>query len=153
MPTRTLAATGVSILCLALCLSACGGGGSNPPGDLNFPDLVPAENPGIPGFYYDYDSGTGEVLVWVRNQGSLDAPSSYVSVTFRNSGGVLGTVEITTPTGVMAPGALVGPLRAAVVDPGGCFQPDCAFTIEVDSRGEVVESREDNNEQDASILG
>lgn len=140
------------LLLSALALVACGGG-SNPPGDLNFPDLVVAENPGAPGFYFGYDSVTGEVLVWVLNQGSLSAPSSYVSVTYRNAGGTLGTVEIGTPTGPMAPGAMVGPLRATILSPGPCFDPDCDFTIEVDSRGEVVESREDNNTRDQAILG
>lgn len=144
-----------ALISFALSLAACGGGGGgSPPGDLNFPDLVPAQNPSIPGIYYDYDGPAGEVLVWVENQGSLTAPSSYVSITFKGSGGsIIGTVEIATPTGPMAPGDVVGPLRAIVLDPGACFSPGCSFTITVDSRDDVEESREDNNQQDDAILG
>jgi len=150
MRDRTHPLLAFSMIALTAALTACGGG--SPPGDLNFPDLVVAQNPGAPGLYWGYDGGTGELLVWVRNAGSLMAPSSYVQVTFRNAGGVLGTVE-TGPTGVMNPGDVVGPLRAAVVEPGMCFQPDCAFTVEVDSRDDVVESREDNNTRNDFILG
>ena len=151
MRHRNTTAIVTTMVFLTLALSSCGG--SNPPGDLNFADLVPAENPSLPGFYYDYDATTGEVLVWVLNQGSLAAPSSYVSVTFRNTAGILGTVEISTPTGAMSPGAVAGPFRALIPSPGACFEPNCHFTISVDSRGEVTESREDNNERDASVLG
>jgi hypothetical protein len=142
-------------LAALLLLAACGGSGnSNPPGDLNFPDLVVAQNPGAPGFYYDYDSNTTEVLVWVYNQGSNIAPSSVVSITFRNgAGAVLGTADSTSPTGALAAGELSGPLRVPVVDPGQCFQPNCSMEIIVDSKDDVVESREDNNTRLDSILG
>ena len=88
------------------------------------------------------------------NQGSLEAPSSYVTVRFFGSGGsVLQTTEIPTPTGPIGVGALAGPFRVTISDPGACFIPGCSFEVTVDSRSTVDESREDNNVQTDAVLG
>ena len=125
---------------LAAALSGCAG-----------PDLVPVRAPGNPTFC-ERDP-TGDLLIYVKNQGNADAPSSEVEVQFLN-------VKPGYSPKVRAQG-VTGPLQAgktsnsviSVKIPDGCFNPDCDFIITVDIVNEVKETNEQNNSVQGACIG
>jgi len=107
----------------------------------NKPDLMPV-NPSNIVNWCDIDGG--DLTVHIMNQGFANAGSSTTSVDF----GGAGTVDVPTPS------ILSGQTVSVTVPiPGGCFDPDCGFTIEVDYDDDVEEALEDNNTQEGSCLG
>jgi hypothetical protein len=79
----------------------------------------------------------GKLAVIVRNKGTVAAPASVATVTFLS----LGT-SVSTNLSQIAAG---GTAEFKVEIPAMCFDPDCEFRIEVDTRGQVVEANESNN--------
>ncbi len=105
------------------------------------PDLVPV-NPGGVVNWCDLDSG--DLVVHIKNQGGVDAGTSSTAVDF----GTPGITTVSTPA--IAAGQTVD---VTVPIPGGCYTPDCSFTIEVDSLDDITEVLETNNTQSGSCLG
>ena len=150
------------ILTVSFTLTACGGAGINPsPGGggggalgggsgdgttVVSPDLVPAAVPGQDFWHYEIDGG--DLIVYVENIGTATAGSSYVSLHFTDGP----VVEVPTPTGELVPGAISPGLRVAM-PAGVVFDPSAEFTIRADTREEVAESDETNNEVDQVIIG
>jgi hypothetical protein len=83
-----------------------------------------------------------KLRVSVKNVGNEKAPVSKTTVLF-------GTVPVTLDTPPIPAGGSIDLLFAI---PPGCFQPDCSFTISVDSGGQVSESNE-NNAVNGNCLG
>ena len=113
--------------------------------NLPLPDLVPDNPPGMAGYCNVDDSNN--LIVYVKNQGEADAPASSVKVQFNLSSGVqefFGTVEA-IPVGETK--------SVSFAIPFGCFNPDCDFTITVDSNENVLESEELNNSANGSCVG
>lgn len=127
-----------------LLLTGCGGGSGGGGGAL--PDLAPAFPPGGGGGFY-YEIGGGNITVYVQNQGLGTAAPSYVQIAYQVSGGPL-VVESAMTTGTLAPGATSGP----IVVPLPVGVTTTGFTMTVDSRAEVPESDETNNEVVQTIL-
>ena len=90
------------------------------------------------------DPGTGNLQVTIRNQGAAAAAASTTTVTF-NPGGAF---PVQTPAIAQGASATV-----SVAIPGACFNPDCEFTITVDSASGVPESNENNNVAGGSCIG
>jgi len=112
---------------------------------ISLPDLVPDNPPGMAGYCNVDDSNN--LIVYVKNQGDDDAPESLVKVQFNLSSGVQefsATVEA-LPIGVTK--------SVSFAIPFGCFNPDCDFTITVDSGENVLESQELNNSANGSCVG
>jgi hypothetical protein len=80
------------------------------------------------------------LVVTVRNQGDLNAPSSVTRVSFSTSKGPI-TVDLNTPPLGVGEAVDLGPINI----PGVCFNPDCDFTVTVDINKVVPESNEENN--------
>lgn len=117
-------------------LAGCDGNGGN---SLK-PDLVPFKPLSFPGGlgYCSLDD-SGNLKVYVENQGNADASGTTVGVKF-----YVDNAEIWKF-------ATVGPISAGDTEvvlipiPNGCFNPDCDFTITVDYTNTVIESNELNN--------
>ena len=93
------------------------------------PDLVPVNpqpNAGKLGFCRR-DPSSGRLVVTVRNQGVGPAGASHTNVNF-TTGRTVTPVTVNTP---MIPAGTTVDVMAAI--PAGCFTPDCAFQIVVDS--------------------
>jgi len=100
------------------------------------PDLVPVPLPGValPGGFCS-ENKDGRLSVLVKNQGTVDAPSSVTAVQF-------GTTVLTASTRAVPP----GDSTAVLFDiPRACFKPDCHFRITIDADHQVNESNEWNN--------
>jgi len=113
--------------------------------NIPLPDLVPDNPAGMAGYCNVDDSNN--LIVYVKNQGEADAPASSVKVQFNLSSGVqefFGTVEV-IPVGETK--------SVSFTIPFGCFNPDCDFTITVDSGENVLESQELNNSVNGSCIG
>ena len=113
------------------------------------PDLVPVNpqpNAGKLGFCRR-DPSSGRLVVTVRNQGVGPAGPSHTTVNF-TTGRTVTPVTVNTP---MIPAGTTVDVMAAI--PSGCFTPDCAFQIVVDSASEVAESNETNNVADGLCRG
>jgi len=131
---------------LEVVVSSCGGSGGA--GGANKADLVPVPDtrPGF-GFCRLVESGPdkGKLKVFVKNQGSAAAPASITTIAF-NPGG-----PIAVPTGPIGVGMTIE--LTLVNFPAPCFNPDCDFTICVDSGNAVDESDEANNCGNGNCLG
>jgi hypothetical protein len=79
------------------------------------------------------------LLVNVRNQGNANATAFVTRVIFNTRSG---KVPVDASAGSLGAGASVD---LSFNDPGGCFIPDCVFSIAVDVNGAVTESSETNN--------
>jgi hypothetical protein len=110
------------------------------------PDLIPS-NPkpdlGNAGFCHKDDQG--RLLIMVKNQGDTDAPASTTTVDFFS----FGSFDLPTPP-IPAGGSVTLP---ALNIPAGCYDPDCNFKITVDSKNQVKESNESNNQVASNCLG
>lgn len=123
----------------AMILSACAGPGKPPPDLSGKPDLVPVPqilsfNP--PVFDFCNRDDQGRLVVAVKNQGTADAAASETKVSFFGLGE---SSQITDPLSV---GESVNLFFAI---PAGCFNPDCDFTITVDSQNQVDSTSEQGN--------
>jgi Domain of unknown function (DUF1929) len=101
------------------------------------PDLVPDP-------FCKLDSA-GRLVLTIRGQGETDAPASTTMVEFFPGGAFL------LPTPPLAPGESVDLPPLSI--PLGCYDPDCAFRITVDSSNQVDETNEDNNSVRGQCLG
>lgn len=109
------------------------------------PDLVPANPPGMAG-YCNVDD-LNNLIVYVKNQGEADAPASLVKVQFYLTSGIQ---EFSTSVGPLT----VGETKSvSFAIPLGCFNPDCNFTITVDSGEDITESSELNNTVNGNCIG
>ena len=107
---------------------------------IGLPDLVP-----IPTEQGSFCKKEGDKLVvTVKNQGTGVAGASVTKVDFGRYG------SFSLPTPALAPGALVTLLCTI---PRGCYDPDCNFTITVDSNSQVMESNEGNNSANGTCIG
>ena len=117
--------------------------GCIPPTPL--PDLIPDNPPGMVGYCNVDDSNN--LIVYVKNQGEADAPSSWVKV------------EFDTASGLQEFSAMIAAIPAgdtksvSFAIPAGCFNPDCNFVITVDSMENVTESNELNNTVNGTCIG
>jgi len=108
-------------------------------------DLVPANPPGMAGYCNVNDSNN--LIVYVKNQGEADALSSVVKVQFGLSSGMQ---EFSSTIGAI----LAGETKSvSFAIPSGCFNPDCNFSITVDSGLDINESNELNNTVNGNCIG
>lgn len=107
-------------------------------------DLVPLPRSGNAASTIDYciEGGVG---VSVRNAGNRNAAPSTVTLQFP----VGAPIDIATPA--IDAGKTVDLVPIPI--PAGCFTPDCGFKITVDSRGQVAEGRENNNQGGGICVG
>ena len=110
--------------------------------DVLKPDLVPVNPPGMAGFCNINTSG--DLVVYIQNQGNSPAGDSHARVTF----GQLG--ESIKPVQSIGIGETIS---VTFEIPAGCFNPDCGFEITADVTDEVNESNELNNSQTGNCLG
>ena len=110
------------------------------------PDLVPVPDP-RPGYKFCRRDASQKLQVTVKNQNNNDvaAHASTTKVEFTPGG----TIEIPTPA---IPAGVSVDLPPVVI-PAQCFNPDCEFTITVDSQHQVHESNEGNNTGIGKCLG
>ena len=113
-------------------------------------DLIPVGHPhlhGPPSFCRLATEGPdeGDLEATVKNRGRDAAPASTTRVQFSPGG----SFPLATPA--IPAGDSVG--LPALRIPAACYNPDCDFTITVDSNGEVSESNEGNNSAYGSCLG
>lgn len=114
-----------------------------PPIALNQPDLVPQPRRSRDFCVRDAE---GRLVVTVKNQGESDAGSSITRVTFPK-----GQV-VTVPTPAIRANESVQ--LSPIPIPSGCFDPDCSFTIQVDSDDQVDEEfGEGNNTAQGVCIG
>jgi CARDB protein len=105
------------------------------------PNLVPVQvNPGF-GFC---TGSNGNLLVRIKNTGSVTAPASNTMVNF----GSVRDHRGATPS--LAPGATFDLLFPI---PSGCFKPDCGFSIVADETFKVNESSESDNTAFGACVG
>ncbi len=117
------------------------------------PDLIPEREPGFEGAQGFCIRDNQTLNVRVRNQGNRDVLiKTTTSVVFNQN--QVRTVE--TPE--LAAGSMA---IVSVQIPSGCFNPDCGFTINVDTNNLVEElkhdatdtSHEDNNSAQGVCIG
>ena len=111
-------------------------------------DLLPVKSPGQPDNITGFCKAVGNaqtVVVSVRNQGNAEAPASTTTITFSPGG----PVSVQTPAIPAGDSVDLSPVDI----PAGCFDPDCDFTITVDSNNQVSESNEDNNTAEGRCIG
>ena len=111
---------------------------------LGLPDLIPVPDPN-PGVGFCRGDGQGNLVVYVKNQGSAAAPASTTRVRFQ-TGQVVDLFTPPIPAGVTIS-------LTPIPFPPGCFNPDCSFRIIVDAKGDVVESNEANNTGSGMCIG
>jgi hypothetical protein len=111
------------------------------------PDLVPVAVEGSAPPSYCRRDPSGNLIVRVKNQGSVDAIASTLRVTFQSAPNM--PVDVATP---LLPGLFNGGgfVDLPVPIPANCFDPptdpnSCFFQIAVDIAGVVIESNEANN--------
>ena len=114
------------------------GGCISPEVASNSPDLiaVPEESYGGPDAYCDM-TAVPQLRIVIQNQGQGNAPASITRVVFSPGG----TKDI--PTSAVQPGQRK--VLAPIPIPKTCFDPDCDFTITVDSKAEVDEAIGESN--------
>jgi hypothetical protein len=105
------------------------------------PDLIPVPDP--EGGFCRRDE-QGNLVVTVKNKGSLDAGPSMTTVAFARGG------AFSQPTPAIPAG---GSVDLAFSIPPVCFDPDCDFRIVVDSGDDVTESDEGNNVASGTCRG
>lgn len=139
---KKLLFTGVIILFLLLMTGAecdnCDNGGN---ADLITENPTPAA--GVTG-YCVFHEGKWKAGVIVKNVGTDDAGASTTAFDF----GTLGVKTVATPA--LTAGASV---TVRVEFPVGCHNPDCDFSITVDSTDAVAETNEGNNEANGICIG
>lgn len=131
------------VLVTAVALSGCEPGPAGP-------DLVPVKAPGNPTFCESDE--TGNLRIYVKNQGDAEAPSSEVEVEFFLAPGQSQKVRAQGATGPLK----AGETSTAVISveiPASCFNPDCSFKITVDILSEVKETNEQNNSVQGTCIG
>ena len=104
------------------------------------PDLIPEGRSGAqgPNTFCNLNDG-GDLLVRVRNQTNNDVlVQTKTTVTFSTGDPADSFTQTTAP---MPGGSSV---THTFPIPNGCFNPDCSFTIEVDSENDVDESHGPN---------
>jgi len=95
------------------------------------PDLLPVETKAA---YCDTNSQRTVLTATVRNQGGADAPATKTTVEFHPKQGFPGqTITLDTPP-IAKNG---GTAQVMFSIPTGCFEPDCGFTITVESANQV----------------
>jgi len=139
----------IAFLCVAG-LSGCPKPKSPEP-NAGLPDLIPVADP-RPNFGFNVTEqipgdGLG-LVVTIKNQGPVDAPSSTTTVRFQGRGGFF---PVDVPTFGLSAGTSVT-LHVPFPQGSGCA-PDCGFVIEADSKGQVTESDENNNKGTGHIIG
>ena len=110
------------------------------------PDLiaVPEGSFGGPDAYCDMTT-VPQLRIVIQNQGQGNAPASITRVKF-SPGGIM---DIPTPSLQSAQRTMLPPTRI----PAACFDPDCDFTITVDSKAQVNEiTGEENNVTDGRCI-
>jgi hypothetical protein len=129
--------TFLTLSLLAAVVVGCAAPERRPP---PMPDLVPVRSPGQPdniaGFCKVMDK-TMRVVVSVKNQGNAASPVSTTTVQFAPGQ----SFNLATPA--IAPGASAHLDPVSI--PAACFNPECNFTITVDSGNQVKESNANNN--------
>lgn len=140
---KKLLFTGVIILFLLLMTGAeCDNCDDGTNGDLIAENPTPAA--GSTGFCVLVD-GKWKAGVIVKNIGTDDIG---VATTTAFDFGTFGVQTVSTPP--LAAGAAT---TVTVDFPTGCFNPDCNFTITVDSTDAVAETNEGNNEASGICIG
>ena len=122
------------------------GGCITPEESFYSPDLiaVPDGSFGGPDAYCDMTS-VPQLRIGIQNQGQGNAPASITRVRF-SPGGIM---DIPTAPLQSAQRTMLAP----ILIPAACFDPDCDFTITVDSRAQVNEtSGEENNVTDGRCI-
>ena len=109
------------------------------------PDLVPANPPGM--FANCNVDDSNNLIVYVKNQGEADAPVSWVKVQFS----LTAAVQDSSSAIVAIPAGETKSVSFAFAL--GCFNPDCNFTITVDSMENIGESNELNNTLTGYCIG
>jgi CARDB len=110
------------------------------------PDLmaVPEGSFGGPDAYCDM-TAVPQLRIVIQNQGQGNASASITRVKF-SPGGI---VDISTPPLQSAQRTMLAPIRI----PAACFDPDCDFTITVDSKAQIDETTgEENNVTDGRCI-
>jgi len=86
-----------------------------------------------------------QLRIGIQNQGQGNAPASITRVRF-SPGGIM---DIPTAPLQSAQRTMLAP----ILIPAACFDPDCDFTITVDSRAQVNETTgEENNVTDGRCI-
>jgi CARDB len=98
-------------------------------------DLIPTEAEASMGFC----NVALQAVFQVKNVGTVSAPASFARVDFPG----IAAPPVTVPIPALAPSASSATI--VISPPAGCFNPDCEFTITVDSGFDVGESDEGNN--------
>ena len=117
-------------------------GGCNP----TKPDLVILPAPNDVQYCHTKSSGSSLILIIsVKNQiADTKAKASTLSVNF-------GTLGI--QTAAIPKLDTTDPVDIEVPIPSGCYNPDCSFTITVDTNNDVDESNEGNNSVTGTCIG
>ena len=146
-PCRATGNRPAAMLCFCcFCLALISGGCITPETSFDAPDLiaVPEGSFGGPDAYCD-TTAVPQLRIVIQNQGQGNASASMTRVTF-SPGGIK---DIPTP-------ALKSAERKALVPipiPAACFDPDCDFTITIDSRSQIDEiTGEQNNVIDGRCI-
>lgn len=118
------------------------------------PDLVPYNHPqpdpNKPGetillHGFCVTDAQNRLVIYVRNQSKGLAPSSTTKIEF-GSGQI---VELETPA--------IEPYKYVELEhiefPNNCFDPDCGFKITVDSKNQIEETNENNNDTLGICIG
>ena len=109
------------------------------------PDLLPIGRPDLSGpISFCKTDDNHRLMVTVKNQGNADAAASTTTVEF-NPGGSVSIATPAIPAG--------GTVDLSFTIPSGCFNPDCDFTITVDSKNDINESNEGNNSAKGICIG
>ena len=118
------------------------------------PDLVPERQPGFDGAQgFCIRDNQNNLNVRVRNQGNRPVQIETITSVVFNQNQVR-----TVQTPALVEGSMV---IVSVPIPSGCFNPDCGFTINVDTNNQVDElkhdasdtSHEDNNTAQGVCIG
>ena len=130
------ALTFLMISLLTVVINSCAMPQKTPPR----PDLVPSKSPGQPeniaGFCKVVDK-TMKVVVSVKNRGNAASPVSTTKVQFTPEQ----SFNLATPALQPGESAHLDPVNI----PAACFNPECNFTITVDSGNQITESNAKNN--------
>jgi hypothetical protein len=134
-----------SVLC-CVCLVLLASGCITPEVGSDNPDLiaVPEGSYGGADAYCDFTT-VPQLRIGIQNQGQGNAPASMTRVRF-SPGGIK---DIPTPPLQSAQRTMLPPVPI----PAACFDPDCDFTITVDSQSQINEpTGEENNVTDGRCI-
>lgn len=113
-------------------------------------DLIP-DNPSHnynATIYYCEEAPGKKIQFRIKNIGPGTAGPSNYKVTF-----FIGNQQIHTRFNVPSLPSGQSHIAGQYKPPLGCFNPDCVFTIEVDSRKQVDETNENNNKANGLCIG